>query len=397
MRDAHAINFRWLLALRWGAIAGQIVTIAVVVRGLALPLLARLRAPAVDRRPARLRLLVLLAALALGARAARACDVCAIYTATEQRESRQGFRLGVAEQFSRFATLQDEGHKIDNPGEHLNSATTQLIGGYDFTSRFGLQLTLPIIVRDFRRREHGVITSGSESGVGDMSLLGIVRPFSYVDDERVVRTSLFGGLKFPTGSPDRLREELPAPADGVESAATRAATRAVGLAGARRARHAGHDDEEVDDGPIGVHGHDLALGSGSYDGLIGGTLFASWERFFWTTTVQYAMRTEGSFDYRYANEVTWGGGPGVFPYLAHDLSVAATALVSGEHKGLDTLRGVEADDTGITAVYMGPGLSLTWGTSLAADVAVDFPMLQHNTAVQIVPDYRIRGGVSWRF
>jgi hypothetical protein len=27
MRDAHAINFPWLLTLRWGAIAGQAATI----------------------------------------------------------------------------------------------------------------------------------------------------------------------------------------------------------------------------------------------------------------------------------------------------------------------------------------------------------------------------------
>jgi len=40
MRDAHAINFRWLITLRWGAIAGQIATVVVVGLGLgiALPL-----------------------------------------------------------------------------------------------------------------------------------------------------------------------------------------------------------------------------------------------------------------------------------------------------------------------------------------------------------------------
>jgi two-component system sensor histidine kinase RegB len=38
MRDAHAINFRWLLALRWGAMAGQSLTIAVVLLGMGMPL-----------------------------------------------------------------------------------------------------------------------------------------------------------------------------------------------------------------------------------------------------------------------------------------------------------------------------------------------------------------------
>jgi two-component system sensor histidine kinase RegB len=40
MHDAHAINFRWLIMLRWGAIIGQVATVAVVVLtlGIALPL-----------------------------------------------------------------------------------------------------------------------------------------------------------------------------------------------------------------------------------------------------------------------------------------------------------------------------------------------------------------------
>jgi hypothetical protein len=302
-------------------------------------------------------------ATTIAAERAHACDVCAVYTATEQRESRAGFRLGVAEQFSRFTTLQEDGHKIDNPGEHLNSSITQLIAGYDFTSRFGVQLTLPVITRVFRRREAGVITSGSETGIGDMSLLGLARPFNYVTDKGVVLTSLLGGLKFPTGSSHRLREEL----------------------------------RETEDGPLGVHGHDLALGSGSVDGIIGGAFFTSWQRFFWTTAMQYAMRTTGSIDYRYANELTWSGGPGAYPLLTHDRSVSIQALVTGEHKGTDTLDGEEAEDTGITSVFMGPSIAVTWGTTLAADLGVDFPILQDNTSVQLVRDYRVHGGLSYRF
>jgi two-component system sensor histidine kinase RegB len=38
MRDAHAINFRWLIMLRWGAIGGQIATVAVVGLGLGITL-----------------------------------------------------------------------------------------------------------------------------------------------------------------------------------------------------------------------------------------------------------------------------------------------------------------------------------------------------------------------
>jgi long-subunit fatty acid transport protein len=71
--------------------------------------------------------------------------------------------------------------------------------------------------------------------------------------------------------------------------------------------------------------------------------------------------------------------------------------VSGETKGLDTLKGENAKDTGITSVFLGPKFAFTWKDKLSADVGVDVPVLQDNTALQIVPDVRVRTGVSWRF
>jgi hypothetical protein len=40
---------------------------------------------------------------------------------------------------------------------------------------------------------------------------------------------------------------------------------------------------------------------------------------------------------------------------------------------------------------------LTWHENLSAELAADFPVALNNTALQIVPDYRIRGALSWRF
>src|ERR1700752_625069 len=137
-----------------------------------------------------------------------ACDVCAIYSGTEHRESRTGFVLGVGEQYSRFATLEDDGDEIENPGERMHSSITQLLFGYNVTQRFGVQLNLPIITRDFRRLEDGALTDGDESGVGDLSLIAIARPYSVATENSVFRFSLFGGLKLPSGSPHRLREEV---------------------------------------------------------------------------------------------------------------------------------------------------------------------------------------------
>jgi hypothetical protein len=63
--------------------------------------------------------------------------------------------------------------------------------------------------------------------------------------------------------------------------------------------------------------------------------------------MSYAIRTEGDFDYRYANDLIWSTGPGVFLILNEDWTASLQFLVSGEDKGLDKFRGEKAEDTGI--------------------------------------------------
>jgi len=73
------------------------------------------------------------------------------------------------------------------------------------------------------------------------------------------------------------------------------------------------------------------------------------------------------------------------------------AVVSGEYKDTDTFQGASADDTGVTAVYLGPQLSFTWASKLSAQIGADLPISIDNTALQTVPDYRVRAGVTWHF
>ena len=325
-----------------------------------------------------------------------ACDVCAVYVSTEMSENRTGFSLGVAEQFTRFGTLQLGGEEVPNPGgERLDSSVTQLLFSYAPIPRVHFQLSLPIIVRDYRRVEDDGVVNGDESGIGDLALTALVNVWSYVDESRVVRFSLFGGVKFPTGNSDRLGEELD---EGHHSAG--------GDAGGEEENDqehahlvARHVLDEGDDDQVlsGIHGHDLALGSGSYDGIVGGRLYASWRRAFLSATVQYTPTSKGSFDYAYADGLTWSGGPGVYAWLGHDRTLGLMAVLSGQTKGNDELDEVKLDDTAATSLFVGPGLLFTWGTSLAVDIAGDLPVIQNNTSLQIVADFRIRGGAVWRF
>ena len=78
-------------------------------------------------------------------------------------------------------------------------------------------------------------------------------------------------------------------------------------------------------------------------------------------------------------------------------SLSLQAVVSGEHKGLDTFQGADAEDTGVTSVYLGSQINLTWSDKWSANVGVDIPVSIENTALQTVPDYRVRAGLIWRF
>jgi len=158
----------------------------------------------------RFGLALLSLATALGPRTtALACDICAVYTATEQSESRTGFRSGLAVQYTHYGTEQLDGHEVPNPhDESLDSVITQLFFGYQFTPRIGLQLNLPLITRQFERFHDGQRERGNVNGPGDMTIFGHVLVHSVVTERSIFRFGLLGGLKLPTGDPDRLDEEL---------------------------------------------------------------------------------------------------------------------------------------------------------------------------------------------
>ena len=297
-----------------------------------------------------------------------ACDLCALYSASQARgEVGAGFFGGVAEQFTHFGTVQVDGVKTSNPsGQYLDSAISQLFAGYNLTERAGLQLNVPVIYRSFKRPEGFAIDHGTESGLGDVSILGNVVVYREMEEKFTFNWSVLGGIKFPTGDTARIKEEFTE----------------VEVPGAP---------------PSGIHGHDLTLGTGSFDGIVGTAVYTRWNRGFFTANLQYAIRTKGDFDYQFANDLTWSGGPGVYLVLSHNYTLGLQAVVAGEAKGRDTFQGDKAEDTGVVAVYLGPQISFTWREKLSAQVALDLPVSIRNTALQTVPDYRLRAGLTWHF
>lgn len=305
------------------------------------------------------KLKILASLAALTAQPILACDLCAVYSAQQAEGQGQGFYGGVAEQFTWFGTMRAFDHEVAND-EHsyIASSISQIFAGYNFNHRFGLQLNLPVIYR-----EYGVTgMHGSEAGLGDISLIGNVLLFQKIAESFTFNWTALGGLKLPTGCSDWLGKE---------------------------------------DFAEGIGGHDLTFGSGSVDGILGTGFFTRWKRAFFTGNMQYAARTEGTHHYQFADDWTWSGGPGAYVLLNHKCTLALQAIVSGESKGADSTPDGPALDSAETIVYLGPQFAFTWGERLSASVGADLPVSVETPRAsddpQLVPDYRVHLAVNWRF
>lgn len=306
--------------------------------------------------------------MGVSVRPARPCDLCAVYNASAARgESGAGFHVTLAEQFARSGTLQHNGDEVSDPFHQFrDSWITSVIPGYNFNERFGVSLNVPYIYRSFRRVEDSVVERGTESGLGDISLLGRFVAYAKPEHDYSAFVSLLAGVEFPTGDTGRLREEV----------------------------------NEVED-PLapssGVHGDDLTLGSGSFDPLIGLSGNARWKQFLFGLDVQYFIRTRGDFGYRFGNELSISGGPGYYLLFKEFQTLALMANVNYETKARDHVRGEKRDSGILTSWYAGPGLVFTWGEHFSATVNADLPIRIVTRDFQTVPDYRVRGGLTWNF
>jgi hypothetical protein len=296
-----------------------------------------------------------------------------------------GWYGAVGEQFTRFGTAQVDGREVPNPvGQYENSSITQIVAGYQFNSRFELQLNVPLIYRNFKRPEAFTVDRGTESGLADVSILLKTVALHYGSPARrtfdvsgknplaiehepdfTASVVLLTGLKFPSGDTSRLKEEF--------------------------------REVEIPNAPAsGIHGHDLTLGTGSYDGVFGELSSFRHKNMFLEANLQFTLRGDGAHQYHFANDLTWSGGPGYYFARTRDTILGLEFEISGEYKDLDRFRGKAALDTGTTAVFLGPRAVVSQGR-WSAEMAAEVPVLLENTGLQIVPDYRLRGAVSFHF
>jgi hypothetical protein len=341
-----------------------------------------------------LRLFLSLILIVTSATIAQACDLCGCYTPqleAGQQENKFGIYAGIAEQFTHFGTDLLDGHEVANPtGEYLNSSITQLVIGTTLPvldNRLGVQVSLPFIDRDFKRPDGFAIDRGNIFGFGDMSLIAnfiafrkdasfseINSAMSKEDKNPVPMihapdfsaiVNLTAGIKLPTGDTSRLKENF--------------------------------NEVEIPGAPdSGIGGHDLTLGTGSVDAIFGAQALLRYKALFFQADAQYTYRTKGDYQYRFANDFSWSGGPGFDFIRRPKTTVGLQFVISGETKGYDEFEGQPDTDTGVTSLFLGPRILASAGR-WNGEVSVDLPVIMNTTSFQTAPTYRVRAGFSFRF
>lgn len=346
-------------------------------------------------------------------REVRACDVCALYTAVQvESPIPHAFRLSVAEQFTSLDKVQQDGHYVENTyNQFLKSSVSQVSGQYDLNQSVSFQAVVPVVSRTWRRIEDGEVQRGSDAGIGDINLLAHYVPLNYSQGDILARLRVFGGVELPTGDAHYLGEES-APGHHGEDGDTHHDEGGGEQEDEHGDTHGdGHEDTghhnvslkhngtvHAPQADNAIHGHDITLGSGSWDFPLGAGLFSQWGRYIWATDAQYTIRTEGAFDYKFANDWIWSTAIGRYLYLEDNAQVALRARLSGQYKGYDTgAGGVRYDDTAFNGTFLGPEVTALVTHRWQGVLGYDMPISVHNSDLQITPTYRIRAAITYRF
>lgn len=310
------------------------------------------------------------------------CDLCAINNAASTRpDGGRGFVLSLAQQYIPSGTVQLDGRSLPASlldSVYLESFQTHLVPTYNVSDRLGFSLNVPYVYRSFNRLQltpSGVSSErGTEQGLGDLSAIVRFAPVHLQKMKWSFGINAYGGAKFPTGDTARVRDEV---------ASTKALDALYGV---------GHQHAVS-----GVHLRDLALGSGSWDGVFGLGINSRWTRWFFNSHAQYYLRTAGASDYRYGSEWMVSTGPGAYLVTKPSFTVSLQALLSYDEMAPDRVFSHDVSSTGMRAWYLGPDLKITLGEHASLNAGVDLPLSIDNRGLQNVPEFRFHGGLSWRF
>lgn len=339
------------------------------------------------------------------------CDICAVYNSIlSSRGTRDSLNVGVAQQFTSASS------GIGGEKQYLESSITQPFLNYYFTNELSFQINVPLIKRSARRLIDTGIEYKDVGGIGDIPLLVKYQAVTAFDSDSSLIWEVFGGVKLPTGSTDELREH----ADDEDTHNNTPGDEHIhegssiqnGVDSHSHVHGASQDfsSQKVPHNAMGslfkhgselhgglVDGHDLSLGSGSFDWLGGTSLFAISGMNYFNGLIQYSVRQEGDYGFRYGDDLQWHFGPGRYLIQEDEQTVGLRLRFSGEWKRHDVEDGVGLDGTGFNRVFTGPELMATFGNRTFLSIGSDFLIVSESAGEGVLPHTRVSAVLSHRF
>jgi hypothetical protein len=305
-----------------------------------------------------------------------ACEACANYAAPSTLGGdNDSWHMSF---FSRYSVMDqriDGTDTLSDNGEEIKSWYNIATLGYSVSPSVHLDVSLPILSRDFTQLEGGQLVSGSESGIGDLNLRANWTAHLNKGADSAQALTLIAGIKAPTGDTDRLD-------DG---------------SGHHEEDESSHDT--MGDGHHGasaISGHDLTLGSGSWDVIAGIDWQHEQEAYFTGIRALYYLRTEGDHDYQFSDDFFVTAHIGRILMTKDDCSLSGRIGLSGEFRDADEQNGEKIEHTDLESIY-GTGTLTATHKAWIAELGVDIPIRQHVADVTLVPEFRTRAAIGVQF
>lgn len=293
---------------------------------------------------------------------------CPIDTAGGERPEKGAVQLGY-----QFEYIEQDKHQIGTrdaalgeiPGDHDEEFTVnrihRLLVSAGLTGRWSVDLQLPVISRSHAHFEGGALESWDFSGVGDLDLIVRYAFWKPSSPQTPTLSAMLGG-EFPTG-----------------------------------AHHEKNDDgDEAEPGiQPGSNSLDLIAGLSSLQTFTVPMLKGGYGTLPVFTSVIGQFSGPGNDDYRLGDtlRVNLGASHPVLPKLG--IVTQLNFLVRDRDGQGNTNQ--EIQKTGGESLYFSPGLEFRPTPDWKAYALVQIPIYQRVNSIQVVSDYNVLVGASYRF
>jgi hypothetical protein len=253
----------------------------------------------------------------------------------------------------------------DVPDEKVADSNFNLFYSARVLEPLFLDVNLPFTSKAYTQRPDNTYDSDRETALGDMSVLLTLQTYAEADEVGIVDWRVRAGAKLPTGDSDKLNSYSPA--------------------------------QTLNNGGSNVYSYDHTIGSGSFDWIVGSSLFLKEDRFLGFADAQYIGRTTGENDFRFGDKVSVHVTPGYLFFERGKNTFAFLVDSSYIFIAEGDFDGRTVPNTGESSFYLGPSILANFNDIVSGYVGVSLPLYHDMTGTQLATDYQIVASVMGAF